>query len=66
MVTNLDAQFDAAISDAQAMRAAAVTDISEPMITPDQTDGGPPVGTVRGGFRFTGGDPNDSNNWEPI
>ncbi|SFR97610.1 hypothetical protein [Sphingomonas jatrophae] len=26
---------------------------------------GPPVGTVRNGYRFMGGDPKDQNNWSP-
>jgi hypothetical protein len=28
--------------------------------------GGPPVGTVDGGYRFKGGDPKDQSNWEPV
>jgi hypothetical protein len=28
--------------------------------------GVPPVGTIRGGYRFNGGDPKDKANWEPI
>ncbi len=36
---------------------------SEPSL--DQAGGGPPVGTVMGGFKFKGGNPNDKNSWEP-
>lgn len=32
----------------------------------EQAVGGPPVGVVRNGYRFKGGNPNDSNNWEPV
>jgi hypothetical protein len=28
--------------------------------------GGPPVGTVKNGYRFKGGNPNDRNSWEPV
>lgn len=27
---------------------------------------GPPVGTVRNGYRFNGGNPNDRNSWSPV
>jgi hypothetical protein len=40
--------------------------VAKPAPTPAPTQKGPPVGTVMGGYRFKGGNPNDQNNWEAV
>jgi hypothetical protein len=39
---------------------------SKPTATPTQPQSGPAIGTVKGGYRFKGGNPADKNSWEPV
>jgi len=43
---------------------SVINSFNRNMTAPDATPGAPPVGTVKDGYRFKGGDHRDKNNWE--
>ena len=66
MVQGLDA---AAAGDTEALQqliSGIIEEDKQGAAPVQEAAGGPPVGTVRNGYRFKGGNPNDSNNWEPV
>lgn len=63
MLKNPELSFDQARAEAKDIIKSR---ISGDEYSPKNTKAAPPVGTIKGGYKFKGGNPADKNNWEKI